>query len=76
MVYTLEWASSFTVAMTRWRAGSAVRPSHLPRISHCRTTWPLRVNSTIVLSRLPPGAVSPCGPTPFWKAVNRYGRPR
>lgn len=36
-------------------------------------TRPVRVNSTTVLSRLPSVAAWPWGPTPFWKAVNRYG---
>ena len=73
MVYTLECASSLTVAMTWPVRGSAVRPSHLPRMSHWRSGRPLPVNATTVLSRLPSGAAWPCGPTPFWNAVNRTG---
>ena len=52
--------------------GSAVSPSHLPRMSHWWITVPFGVNSTIVLSRFPSVLACPCGPTPFWKPVNRY----
>ena len=71
MVYRLESASSLTVATSSPVRGLAVRPSHLPRMSHCFTTRPDKVNSTTVLSRFPSALAWPCGPTPFWNAVNR-----
>ena len=68
----LELASSFTVAITKLRPASAVRPSHLPLMFHFRMTLPDAVNSTTVLSVLPSELASPCGPTPFWNAVKRW----
>jgi hypothetical protein len=72
MLYRLECRSSLTVAMTWPVYGSAVSPSHLPRMSHWATHVPPGVNSTTVLSRFPSVLACPCGPTPFWKAVNRF----
>ena len=66
IVYRLDFESSLTVAMICLVAGSAPSPSILPARSHCFTTKPVGVNSTRVLSGLPEGATSPCGPTPFW----------
>ena len=60
-----------TVATTSPAEALAVSPSHLPTMSHWFTTTPDKVNSTIVLSRLPSVLAWPCGPTPFWKPVNR-----
>jgi hypothetical protein len=48
-----------------------VDESHFPRMSHWRMTRPPAVNSTTVLSGLPSVLACPCGPMPFWKAVNR-----
>jgi hypothetical protein len=67
----LECASSFTVAISMRAAVSAVTPSHLPLMSHCRTTRPLAVYSTIVLTVLPSGLAWPYGPTPFWNPLKR-----
>ncbi len=72
MVYRLEFASSLTVATSSPVCRLAVRPSFFPRMSHCFTTAPDKVNSTIVLSRFPSRLAWPCGPTPFWNAVNRW----
>jgi hypothetical protein len=66
-MYRPEFPSSLTVAMTLPRNGSAVRPSTLPRTSHCATSLPKSVNSTTVLSRSPEALGSPIEPTPFWK---------
>ncbi len=71
-MYRLEFASSLTVAMTKRARGSAVRPSHLPLMSHCPSTRPAVLNSTTVLSVFPSALGSPCGPTPFWKPANRW----
>ena len=67
IVNRLEFASSLTVTMTLPVSGSAVTPSACPGTSHCRTSLPYRVNSTIVLSRLPSVLGSPWGPVAFWK---------
>ena len=56
MVYRLEFASSLTVATSSPVRGLAVRPSALPTTSHCCTTVPDLVYSTMVLSRFPSGA--------------------
>jgi hypothetical protein len=63
----LDLASSFTVAISPWMAGSAVSPSHFPTMSHWSTAPPCRPDSTIVLSTLPVMLGWPRDPTTFWK---------
>jgi hypothetical protein len=41
-------------------------------MSHWASSWPLRLNSTIVLSVLPLPLAWPWGPTPFWNATKMW----
>ncbi len=66
IIYMLEFPSSFTVAIKRLFAVSALRPSHFPAMLQLDICFPVASYSMTLLFNTPLLEAAPSEPTPFW----------